>query len=372
MSDHTVAIHYIHALLQSAHRAGLDIDELLDRSSLPRELLGRTDTRATPQQCMKLVRRLSKTLDDELLGLGTGRRRCGTFSIMGLGAIHAPDLGTALERCARFTHIFVDDPYIHFHHTDDLATIELEASDQNDPYNMLPEMILCVLHRFLEWLVDAPLELKSVELTNEQSAYHRELGQIFGCQPVHGAPRAAISFSASALTSPTVRSHSNLVRFTSSYPACILHKRNYGTTLTERIRALIENGLVTGIPSPRAIATTLTMSEQTLRRKLAALGTSISEIKNEVFRDFAVAELARGATVDAVAARLDFSTVSAFHRAFKRWTGVTPATYRRGGGRPVADLPRHAAQRAGGSHDAALAALPVPVSQEALVQFTGG
>jgi len=53
-----------------------------------------------------------------------------------------------------------------------------------------------------------------------------------------------------------------------------------------------------------------------------------SNIEPERHMQQAVAELARGdASIEELSRRLGFSEPSAFHRAFRRWTGTTPRTY---------------------------------------------
>lgn len=356
MSNHTVAVRYVQGLLRSAHRAGVDVDELLANTGFPPALLRDPHTRATPGQCMRIVRHLSRALDDELLGLGVHPRRCGTFAMMCLGGIHAPDLDKAVRRCTRFSRMLEGDPYFLLHCDTDAAAIEIELTHTNDPDHLLPESILCVLHRFFEWLIDEPLELESVELPYQPPDYVDDLVQIFGRRPTFGAARTALSFDVRLLSAPTVRSHASLVRFLSRFPACILRRRHYGITVSEHVRALIERGLDTKIPSSAVIAAKLAMSQQTLRRQLATQGTSVSEIKNEVLRDHAITELARGIAVDTLADQLGFSAVSAFHRAFKRWTGVTPAD-------PVSYME---------SDEATVMAFPVAVAKQPLVQFSSG
>jgi len=71
------------------------------------------------------------------------------------------------------------------------------------------------------------------------------------------------------------------------------------------------------------------MSPQTLRRKLAAEGTSLREIRETVLRDAAVTALVQGEEpIAEIAERMGFSEPSAFTRAFRRWTGSPPSAYR--------------------------------------------
>ena len=80
-----------------------------------------------------------------------------------------------------------------------------------------------------------------------------------------------------------------------------------------------------------AVADELQIHPQTLRRRLDAEGTSFSEIRAFMRRDFALHLLGKqGLSIEEIAYRTGFSESSAFIRAFKTWTGVTPYTYRKG------------------------------------------
>ncbi|MEV4443287.1 helix-turn-helix domain-containing protein, partial [Streptomyces sp. NPDC049577] len=64
-------------------------------------------------------------------------------------------------------------------------------------------------------------------------------------------------------------------------------------------------------------------------RRLRQEGTSYRLLKDQARRDAALSSLAQGAEpIAELAARLGFSEDTAFHRAFRRWTGSTPGAYR--------------------------------------------
>ena len=79
-----------------------------------------------------------------------------------------------------------------------------------------------------------------------------------------------------------------------------------------------------------AIASSLGMTSRHLRRKLEAEGTSYQALLDGVRQSLARDYLNNSFLgVDDIAAALGFSDAPAFRHAFKRWTGTTPAEFRR-------------------------------------------
>jgi len=77
------------------------------------------------------------------------------------------------------------------------------------------------------------------------------------------------------------------------------------------------------------IANELNMSTATLRRKLASLLTSFSQIKVDIRKEQAIILLKQPTkTIEDIANALDYSEARAFSRVFKQWTGLTPSQYR--------------------------------------------
>jgi AraC-like DNA-binding protein len=99
---------------------------------------------------------------------------------------------------------------------------------------------------------------------------------------------------------------------------------------TARVRAQLRQDLL-HMPELPDVATALDLHPQTLRRRLAAEGSTFKQIKSDIRRDTALHFLGKRAlSVEEVAHRAGFSEASAFIRAFKGWTGLTPYAYRKG------------------------------------------
>jgi len=83
------------------------------------------------------------------------------------------------------------------------------------------------------------------------------------------------------------------------------------------------------LPAVGELARELHMSERTLKRKLAEHGTTYSAIRDDLRRQRALLLLDnRELSIGEIAGRLGYSELPNFTRAFRKWTGMTPASYR--------------------------------------------
>ena len=84
------------------------------------------------------------------------------------------------------------------------------------------------------------------------------------------------------------------------------------------------------LPDAKGIARSLGVTPRTLRRRLSAFDASFREIADEVLTQLACRHLRDGQLpVAAIAERLGYAEASSFVRAFCRWTGETPHSYRK-------------------------------------------
>lgn len=83
-------------------------------------------------------------------------------------------------------------------------------------------------------------------------------------------------------------------------------------------------------PDMEALAEEMHMSSRTLRRHLGKEGTGYQELMDEVRRMLAEQWLTLGIlTLEEISERLGYSELSNFIHAFRRWTGQSPARFRR-------------------------------------------
>ena len=101
------------------------------------------------------------------------------------------------------------------------------------------------------------------------------------------------------------------------------------TNSRSRCVSVLRSGLLTGHASAEQVAALFSVHRRTLTRRLAAHGTSFSDLAEE--GRFEIAQRMLGSMdldITGIAAALDYADASAFTRAFRRWSGTTPAAWR--------------------------------------------
>ena len=327
----TLPIELVRSATAFAIRHGWDVNGILHQAGIPPMLLAEGRARVTEEQGTRIVRALWRLTDDEAFGIGTHPLPRGSFRLLLYGLTGAPDLGAALERAQGFAAAIPALPTLELDVMGDLARVSWDTfSGADDPDHLLAYTSLAVVHRIMAWAIARPVPLHSVELPFHAPVSTEMPLLVFGAPQVYEASRPALVFDAGLLRAPLMRDEKELDEFIARSPAGLLARVEDGAGTSDQVRRLVEQGLRGSThPDGDEIARRLAISPQTLRRKLAAEGTSLREIRETVLRDAAVTALVDGReSLSEISHRLGFSEPSAFTRAFRRWTGSAPSAYR--------------------------------------------
>jgi len=98
----------------------------------------------------------------------------------------------------------------------------------------------------------------------------------------------------------------------------------------EQVRSVLRTALLTGCADADHIASLFSIHRRTLNRRLNADGISFRDLVEQERYEVARQTLIdTGLQVAEVAALLGYADASAFTRAFRRWSGIAPAEWRR-------------------------------------------
>jgi AraC-like DNA-binding protein len=186
------------------------------------------------------------------------------------------------------------------------------------------------IHGISCWLVDSAVPLEGVAFPFDAPA-HANVYPLLFPGPVHfGARHAALSFDSRYLALPLRRDDRALRALLPQALSLVVRPYRRDRLLVQRVRMLLKEQPAAA--TAEALAHALAMSPRTLHRQLQDEGASLQALKDEVRQEQAMHLLRRTARpVKQVAQAVGFRSEKSFARAFRDWTGESPAEYRRKG-----------------------------------------
>lgn len=331
MRELSISVYFARAVLRNAVAIGLDPMQLLRKNRISPRLLLEEGARISIERFADLQVSTMLAMNDEALGYTSRRLPIGTWSMMCHAVIGCETLGQALNRYCRFFQLFEATPFPAFLEETDLVRLRLQQDGLTPPRPYPVELMLFNAHRFGSWLVQEHLPLQAVNLAYSPAARPEDYRHMFLANPVHfDADCCELVFSATLMDRRITQTEQSLRHYLRHPVLMMLTQDFQRNSWTARVRDQVRRSLHE-MPELGVVAESLDIHPQTLRRRLSAEGTTFKDIKNQLRRDTALHYLGKqGLSIEEIACRAGFSESSAFIRAFKGWTGVTPYTYRKG------------------------------------------
>jgi AraC-like DNA-binding protein len=190
------------------------------------------------------------------------------------------------------------------------------------------EAWLAIIHRIgRAFLCTEQDPASEVWFKHSAPVYAAEYERVFQCAVLFDQPRYAIVGSRDYLDRVQPLSD-DTVRDVLTSSAEILLREREADGIAERVRGLLRFEEDIQAIEVRRIAQHVGLNVRALRRRFSVEGVSLASLLDEARLRIAQRELRKpGISIKEAAYALGFSEASAFHRAFKRWSGQTPAQY---------------------------------------------
>lgn len=329
MRDLSISVRFVQAVLKHTAAAGIDPIELMRKNRISPRLLLEEEARISIERFATLQSSVIQAMKDESMGYASRPLLPGTWAMMCYAVIHCTTLEEALRRFCRYFSVIDCGLHCQLVIDKELSWVELEHHDTTSRYGL--STFFFNIHRFVSWLIQARFPLIQVNLSHQpwgQPIDYRHMFQ--GHRVEFGQPKNQLVFASSLLTKAVTQNEQTLNRYL-RHPILTMLTLDYRhSSWATKVRDILRKDL-NFMPELNEVSIQLNIHPQTLRRRLAAEGASYKDIKNQLRRDTALHYLGKqGLSIEEIAHRAGFSESSAFIRAFKGWTGVTPYTYRKG------------------------------------------
>ena len=337
--NEAVPLAFARALLYTAQSRGVDTPTLLAEAGFHfNPLLPPLQPPfVSVEQYSRLCTALFRALDDESGGIMPGvPTPFGATRLLLLSVIRCRSLEDVLERAAEFNRCCRErsryrSTWLQSGSGDGLAVLNYRLQRAGDASGS-EEGVLCGLSMWLRlcsWLIGQPIDVLSARCAGPRPRSMHALRHFLHCPISFGADWHSVSFSARQLSAPVIRDEQALAGFLPVAPYhLVIRPGARDGSVSGRIQDLLEEDLQEP-PHFEALTSLLNMSARTLRRRLEKEGTSYQRIKDNTRRDAAIRLLSRTRLpIAEIAVQVGFSDPSAFHRSFKKWTGMAPGEYR--------------------------------------------
>jgi len=331
MRSVTINSYYPRAVLNSLEKRGFDLGEVLYLTRIPERILLEPEVRISTSEYAVLFRYARKRLKDEAFGYLPQPMRPGTFALACELMVHASDIEGSLRKFCQFCYVAVHGMTVDLaiNENDAVFSVEL-AEPERDEWHYVVDSVLSMAHRVPAWLSGQRMLLKRAAFTYPAPLHVEEYHFLFPCEREFShTGKSHIVIDLKSLKLPIVRRPREMKQFILGSPLNFLGMSVSNHTMVNRVYNELSCEDYFNMPGCHKVARQFNMSEQTLRRKLKAEGTSFQEIKDHLRRDVAIYQLSKPSrTVSEISDHLGFSTPGAFSRAFKHWMGVSPEEYR--------------------------------------------
>jgi AraC-like DNA-binding protein len=321
----------VRVMVDAVERAGVPREALLRAAGIDAARLAEADARFDSRAFAALQACAMDLTRDDALGLHIlDRVHDGAFDLVSQLVVLAPTLREALALCQHFQPLLVDDAFLTLRETGTTATLHchlVRTSERAD--RMLAEFALTGLTRMVRVFGGKGASPRAITCEHARPEHHREYVRIFGDTVRFEQPETTVVFDRAVLDRAQLHQHPELYGVLRSQAQVALDRVTTDVGLADQVKRYLLAWPPAKLPDLATAARDLDVSPRSLRRRLADEGTSYRAVVQGVLESAAGLLLRNPKqTIQETAHALGFVNVGAFHRAFKRWTGLTPMQYR--------------------------------------------
>lgn len=303
------------------------MDRCLQHSGIVRELMTRPSARLTHEQIVNLYRASAAATGDEMMGLWSRPIRTGSLKTIVRAVADAPSVEVALYRFTQVWNLLLDDYALQLVKAPGFTALALQARSPDAAVNRFGHALMLELtHGIVSWLLGHEAPVSRVVFAFRRPAFAADYDTLFPAPVTFDAAQSAITFDAGLLRVRARRDPQEARQFLERAPRDWIFTTHQEHTLRLKVRELRFADLG---QTADAVARRLNLSPRTLMRRLRDAGLGFQGIKDELRRDLAIVNLGRDdVPLTEICFLLGFSSPPVFHRAFRRWTGLSPGAYR--------------------------------------------
>jgi len=319
-------------LAEAIEAAGRDPEDVLRTVGLDRAAVADRHGFFPSAAFTLALEEAARVTGDDCFGLHFGERyHPKDIGALAFVVLNSPTIAAAFDNVARYLRIYNEAATVSFVQTDKdaylqhhLRGIPLQRRRQHEEYALTLGLGIIRMMAGSEW---RPLE---VQFEHEAPPRTTEHTRIFGAPVLFRCDGNAMVVEREFCDRQVPTADRRLYPILEDYLERQLESRPTENRFVVSVRTAIGNAMRDGEPKVTDVAAAIGVSVRTLQRRLGESGVDYRALVDDIRHELAMRHLKdRRHTLSDVAYLLGYSEISAFSRAFRRWTGSTPSDYRR-------------------------------------------
>ena len=273
---------------------------------------------------------------DQRLGPGFSVRvgqqmKMDDYGVLGLSWKTCSKAGEIFERCERYFKLLSNTYVFKVEKEEDISYIHLHRDAYRRGVELSNEATFSATVVVLQAMTESDIAPLSVSFKHSSPRDITSYDQAFQCPLAFNQTYNRLAYRSLDLEMRTAKADKSIHAFLLER----VEEETQGVEISplkvvSDVEQLIKEGLPSGIPSITQVGKHMGMSNRTLTRRLAESGISFRELIRQTQEKISKDLLINSPnSIGEIAFQTGFSEQSAFNRAFKRWTGQSPSSYRK-------------------------------------------
>jgi AraC-like DNA-binding protein len=299
--------------------AGIDMATIADANS-----------RYPVTQTQKLWKLAVEKTRDPSFGLKTAELfQPAAMRGLGLAWLASDSLRDALNRLVRFSRFLSTGSVVWLEEIDERVDLVITGPEKFPGFAFAAiDLGMAAFLRMCQITVGQPIHPVLVTLQRARPEDTEPFERVFRSPIEYEAPANRLCFDKAIVDAPTATPSPELARINDQTVIDYLARFDR-SSIAMQVRAQIIEQLPDGTPHQDAIAQSLHVSLRSLQRRLKDEDTSFKQLLEGTRRELALQYIREShRPIGEITYLLGFSEHSNFTRAFKRWTGYSPAEFR--------------------------------------------
>jgi AraC-like DNA-binding protein len=319
-------------LLEAITAAGGNPEEILQGFGLDRSVFAKPEGFIPCSVFAGILKEAARSTGDDCFGLHFAER----FNPKNIGplayvALNSPTIGAGIQNVERYLHVYDSSANWFFTAEGDRGYVRFVLSGLGiEPMRQSNEHGVTIVINALRMMVGSQWAPQEVHFAHEAPEETSEHHRIFRCPVLFGCETNALVIELSLVEREVPAADQQLYLIMKQYLDQVLSEMPQEDSFFAAIRKAVAESMRDGDPKLARVAKKLAMGSRTLQRRLREYGFDFKKLVEDTRQRFAVNYLKdRKNSLTEIAFLLGYSELSAFNRAFKRWTGSTPLDYQR-------------------------------------------